>query len=64
MKKITGGVTAAKGFEAAARPQGSNMKQNRYGTCIQRKTVQSGRNFYDQCSKGGSGEVGPPDCGI
>lgn len=26
MKKITGGVTAAKGFEAAARPQGSNMK--------------------------------------
>ena len=32
--------------------------------CIQGKTVQSGRNFYDQCSKGGSGEVGPPDCGI
>ncbi len=26
MKKITGGVTAAKGFEAAAAAQGSNMK--------------------------------------
>ena len=59
MKKITGGVTAAKGFEAAAAAAGI-----KYGTCIQRKTVQSGRNFYDQCSKGGSGEVGPPDCGI
>ena len=59
MKKITGGVTAAKGFEAAAAAAGIKYENRTdMDTCIQRKTVQSGRNFYDQCSKGGSGESG------
>ena len=59
MKKITGGVTAAKGFEAAAAAAGIKY-ENRTDMALvySVKPVQSGRNFTNQCSKGGSGESG------
>ena len=54
MKKITGGVTAAKGFEAAAAAAGIKY-ENRTDMALV---------YSVKPCKGGSGEVGPPDCGI
>lgn len=65
MKKITGGVTAAKGFEAAAAAAGIKY-ENRTDMALvySVKPCKVAGNLYDQCSKSGSGEVGPADCGI
>ena len=47
-EKITGGVTAAKGFEAAAAAAGIKYENRTdMALCIQCKTVQSGRNLYE-----------------
>ena len=45
MEKIKGGVTAAKGFEAASTAAGIKYK-NRYGTDLQSGTMRGGRNIY------------------
>jgi len=47
MEKIKGGITAAKGFEAASTAAGIKYKdKNRYGTDLQSGTMRGGRNIY------------------
>ena len=59
MQMIEGGVTAAKGFEAAAAAAGIKY-QNRTDMALiySEKPVQSGGHIYDKCSEGSTGKVG------
>lgn len=63
MKKIEGGITAAKGFQAAGGAAGIKKQGSKgYGTCLQRGTVRSSRNLYYKHRKSSSGQMGPGDC--
>ena len=57
MKQVKGGVTAAKGFEAASTAAGIKYK-NRYGTGIQPGSMRGSRNIYNKCRKSGTGKMG------
>ena len=54
LKKISGGVTAAKGFKAASTAAGIKYKERK----DMRGPLQVGWYIYHQCGEGGSGQVG------
>ena len=51
MKQVKGGVTAAKGFEAASTAAGIKYK-DRTGS------MRGSRNIYNKCRKSGTGKMG------
>ena len=57
MKKIEGGITAAKGFQAAGGAAGIKKQGVK-----ERGTVRSSRNLYYKHRKSSSGQMGPGDC--
>lgn len=59
MKIITGGVTAAKGFEAASVEAQIKYKNRKdMGADLQRSPLCGSRNLHDQCGKGSPGKMG------
>ena len=53
LKKISGGVTAAKGFKAASTAAGIKYKDRK-----DMAMIYSEAPIYHQCGEGGSGQVG------
>ncbi len=63
MKKIEGGITAAKGFQAAGGAAGIKKQGvKEMALCPQRGTVRSSRNLYYKHRKSSSGQMGMGDC--
>ena len=57
MKQITGGATAAKGFQAACTAAGIKY-ENRTDMAMIYSQVSCGRNIYDKSCKGSTGTLG------
>ncbi len=63
MERIEGGVTAAKGFEAACAAAGHEVQgPHGYGTGLQPGALRDSRDLYHKCGESGSGEMGSEGC--
>lgn len=63
MEIITGGVTAAKGFKAAAAAAEIKYKGRTDMAMVYRSSMCCSWHFYNKCGEGSSGKMGS-ECGL